>query len=85
MESNFAWALGMLKEGYWVARQAWPQDRHVELNNQSPMYTRNVYELVHSDGGKMPWLPDHTDMQAMDWLLVRAEPAPSSLDDLAHD
>ena len=71
--TTFAWALEQLHAGYWVARQAWGGQKHVECNERRPLYAGRIYESVIS-GQRMPWLPDHETMQAQDWMIVRQEP-----------
>ena len=72
-DSDFGWALNMLKIGRKVARDGW-NGRGMFLELQRPdAHSKMTLPYIYMrtvQGDLVPWLASQTDMLADDWTVV---------------
>ena len=79
-ESDFGWALGLLRAGRLVRRVNWNQPHTLSLQFVDKRSANTApYIVIHpAEGGRLPWSPSNADLLADDWEEVLESSAPSS-------
>jgi len=69
-ETDFGWALAMLRAGHRVSREGW-NGKGMWLELQRPdAHSKMTLPYIYmrtAQGDLVPWLASQTDMLAMDW------------------
>lgn len=76
---NIGEAIDMMSLGEKVTRQGWNgpgQYLALQVPDEHSANTLPYVWIRTVQGDRVPWLPSQTDLLAIDWLVVPAEPTP---------